>query len=700
MNISTPYRGTIRGVPTGRYPNDLILEIPLLFTRVGTGPTGIVDVVAVKVEIGGVRYELSQDLTLHALSHVPEPGETEASIAGDKIRRRPAAFKPDENDNNPMVMALHAMPADADRAPTLDGSGSVPLIVQLHLLFTNLAPLPIEIRGEAHLAAGLITMAPRPARVTSPILTNANLIALAVVGSLLLLWHSYFNGDVYEQTPIARQMVPALLGSLVTFLGLSVGRIKGWLATLTDTLSVLEYPELHFNPALTRRLSSHWFSAGIGILALASMSIVGWHWSDEASTDAPAKKAGVYDTETGRVVESNRIYRRDLKADPPRFGVVCLDDKGFPAENPMLLAHFRGRAKEPVRFKVVEHDLFADQTTQPTSMEQTGEAWLAAQDLEGWLPALARRLVCEPAFSEPRIVDLEGIENGLVVTPLDTGDPLRKVFQVSREWLWQPADIMEGPIEDARRDFPVYSFSRLFEDRAGVVRGIEAELARFFETRDFEGSQSVVPLSSAIALSTALMEQMGDGRNQKKTLERAILIRSLWRASESRRELEAMDEDLRAIATTVQSLLASDLGPKVDRALFELLLELQAQNEGTKVLHRAAVASSASLPSDKRYPKLLDYLVHALALDAVKDPQFAFFRDEWPSLTLWAGPNEDFGRYLERREEGHSDPTLDFEQIKPRLQELESRIRSASFDLPPEPSAERRTRVPEPARAP
>lgn len=682
MNLSTPYRGTFRRVPTAEHPNDVLLEIPILFTRVSTGPSGLVDVVAVELEMDGIRHDLSQDLTLHALSHVPDDDETigngsAGSICGDTIRRRPASFKPDADDNNAIVIAFHAMPA-ANARPIGIREGRVPVVLQLHLLFTNMAPLPIEIRGEIHVANGVVTLAPRPARVTSPVLTNTNMLALALLSGLLLLWHSFFNGDVYEQTPFAQQMVPALLGSLVTFLGLSVGRIKGWLSALVDTLSVFEYPELHFNPALTRRLSSGWFSAGIGVLAVAAATIIGSHWSVEATPNTP--RTAVYDTATDEIVTNGRIYRRDLRDDPARFAVVCVDEEGRAADDPVVLAYRRPDGKVPVMVKITEVDLFASENADRTTMELSGEAWLHEEEVAGEIPDLVRRILCQPALSEPLV--LPGVD-GLVIKPIETGDPLRQEMEVSREWIWEPAEVMENPIADARRKFPNYEFTELFERRDDVLAEIDAGITAFLATRDHEGTPSVVPVSCSIALSTALLDEVGSGKDQKRTSERALLVRSLWRSTADRRERNASNAELQGIASAVGKLLENDLGTKVDRVLLELVLELQSQHEGTDVLHRSTVAAWKGEPSEHRYPRVLDYLVHALALDAVEGPPFEFLREEWPSLQRWAGPNGDLGNRLEIRNvlrDDGIDPTLDFDAIKRRLRHLEVRIQSAGLD--------------------
>lgn len=480
-------------------------------------------------------------------------------------------------------------------ADPLPRDGKVPMVLQLHLLFTNMAPVPIEIRGEVHPASGLVTLDPRPERVTSPVLTNANLIALGVLCSLLFAWHTFFNDDVYEQTRFAQQMIPALLGSLVTFLGLSVGRIKGWLGALVDTLSVLEYPELHFNPALTRRVGTRWFSAGVGIFAVAAAVLVGWHWSVEASTES--SKLAIYDTTTRKVVENDRIYRRAMRDDPGRFGLVCVDGEKHPANNPYLLAHL-GAGEE-------------------------GDVWVEVQVRDDEEPAA------------------------------------------------------DGPLDEAKDRLQPLTFSQLFDQRDDLVETIEHDLALFFESGDFESARSTVPLETVIALSNTLLAQIEGTKPREKALERSILLRGLWRASAERHGQDADDAQLAGISRSTGELLRRGLGWKTERALFEMLLELQCQYEAVETLHRAAVTPWASMDSKSRYPKLLDYLVAALARDAMKEPQQAFFAEEWAALRRWAWPDGDFGRMLENRghtRRGGPDPVIDWDQVKQRVETFETRV--------------------------
>lgn len=713
MNIDTPYRGTIRRAPAGDRGPGWMLEIPLLFTRVGTGPTGLLDIVLVELKVDDVSYDLCQALSLHSLDHVIIEGDRRSSIAGDMIRKRPVPFRPDDQDNNALVAVMHTT-TDDDRAVADPPKRSrLPVSVRMQLLFTNLSSVTIEVRGEARTGDGTITLERPPQRVTSAVLTTTNLAALGCVVGLLLLWNVWLNSDVYGQTPFARQLVPALLGSLVTFLGLSVGRIKGWLATLVDTLSVLKFPELHFNPSLTRSLSTRWSSIGIGLIVAASGGLMGWFWSQEAPQGPDS--VALYDADKKTIVRNERVYRRDLRAEPPRFGWVCIDDEERPPSDPFILGYYRGSengADDEVTFGIIERRVFAAETSVPMPTKLTGRGWLAAEARQDRLPSLMRAILCDSSFTEPQVKPDPSGKGTFVVRPTKSETRYQE-FEVSREWIWEPDQIYSAestdsflayastsPIYAALADFPGYKFPEFFEQREALLAQLDGRLRAFFAERDSANAPSRVPIATVIAVTKRLLKDVDDGKSQKKTMERAVLIRSLWRASNDRQERDATGADLVEVAWSIERLLGSDLGGKVDRTLFELLLELQVQNERTNVLHLAATEPWRLKPWKDRLPKIYDYLIHSLDMEATNEPQFSFFKELWPDLTRSGAELADALQERDATRPDDGDPTIDFAALRPRLYDLEQRIVEADTPLLPDTPQNSNQSAPTPARTP
>lgn len=667
MDIVTTVPGTMRLARGDDGAARYFVELPLLFTRVATGPSGIADVMIPEVKVNGASFEVVGSPRVHGLHVSNGDDDRSDSIAGEQIRQRPISFRPNDDGNNALVLVFEVVPTGDENGMVSQAPSAAQNDVELsvYVVFSNLATLRFRLNAQFASRTGRLLL-DQPIREASPLLTNSNLVVLCGVVLLLITWNTWWNVDVYEQkATLSQKTVAALTGALLTFVGLSLGRIKAWLATLTDTVSVLKYPELHLNPALARSLSKRWFSVGLGGMTLLAGGLVVSNWSFETPQVADLV---LYDTESEVVVPKDyqRIDGAAL-SDPRRFGWICLPEENARPASPVMLAYIgEGRRIEEIQFGVEYRTIHALDNP-PETLTKSGLKWLKSQNGASELHDVMGQVLCGEELSEPTLI------GDVFVESEETGDPLNRRYVISEQRIWEAVDVFEWLLEARREHLKALDFRHLFRDREDLLAKVSAVLEGRFADGDHPSHKSIVPVADVLTVTRAQLADIGSPRLEDKAIERSIALRALWRVTGDRRDRPPESSELRGIANAIERLLSVYRSWQMERALYELLLELQAQNPGSmeSLAHKAAIKPWNDLSdSSHRYPRLLDYLTVAAITRAIGDPQRQFLEQEWDRLVLWAGPHRRLSELLVKRERERGDRAINLQTLEEEVARL------------------------------
>lgn len=288
------------------------VTVPLVFSDLDSGPPGML-----QVAFGSPRKDIVITGPTRVFPYeVGEHGDLRCSGSG--IGKRPVVFQDDGTGKNTLVfetsIRFHASDSDSR------------LRLSLLVTFTNLAFLSIPLRLDVQHASGVLNVVveDRPVRGRWPALVNLALVSGTLVALGLLARH--LDSDVYATRSALRNaaVLSAIAGSALTFLGLSLGRVRAWIAAFSSFLSVLRWPELHLNPSLLRVLQKR----STIVLSLAVAGTACWFGWQSRSVEVPEiEGATLIDQERGgRPVTQLRILRTDLnRPQLRRFVYVCSD---------------------------------------------------------------------------------------------------------------------------------------------------------------------------------------------------------------------------------------------------------------------------------------------------------------------------------------------------------------------------------------
>ncbi len=660
MNIESTHRGVIHEVLNTDRPK-LEVELPVLFTKIATGPTGIAEALVTNISVSNIEFHAA-DLTIFSLAVKIEDNGGFATIAGEAIKRRPIKFQPDGRGNNPLVLAFSAYPREKpDSLEIIPKAPNQPVEIELELLFTNLSRLRLLVFGERIPGTGSLVIRKIRRKDTAG-LTTFNLIGLCVLAGLLL-WSSISSTvDVYDQQGAAFQkIIIALTGSVLTFVGLSLGRIRSWFAVLTDGPAVARFPEMHLDLSSFRGISSSAWT--VVLLLLAGLS--GWvaydNWSEKPMIPSGLQ---LYDREKEQFVSDQRLYRKHLGEGKSRFAIVCTaEDEQVAGSGPISLGFLRpGSIIEPIMFKIEYLPTIGDEHR--TELELSGEDWLSTEGL-GSIQSLVKEALCGPAFETEKV-----LKDGSVAKLQDTGKAMERHLLVTSQRMWQASEILAW-LEGFKSSLRGSDFGEVFNRRTEHLQNLTESLEEAL------GPSGLVPFDEIQTLTMNYLGQIGGVRHQKKAIERSVILRGLWRATVEKRDRPPRQPEIEAVALALQDLLRRDLGWKVERAILEFLFEIQAQNPGNtgRLLHEAAVGPWVALENNQRFPRLCDYLIAGVSLDALGKPQQDFLRHLYSEFKTWAGPEVKLAEFLLKREEKErSDPGINREDVLSRAAMLEAQM--------------------------
>lgn len=328
MNIIQKYSGSCRiccglsecDFKTDYSPNNKCLQmsIPFVFTEISTVDAGISQVRATGAYTNELKFKI--------ISRVIVRPFEENCNSDTIIKSRPIRLNSvDKTDNNPLVFTFCIEPINSEISLTnfrrqIDGNK---ITIEIDITFSNLSTVILEVIVVPNLSSSELRILTINRVTTSyRAVFNLFLLILYVIG--VTCWSYYLNSNIYQQNPTSAKIFGLLLGSFVTFLGLSLIQIKNWIKTIANISGLLKYPEIHLPP------STHKFFMSITgmIVILIFISFTGYLTYSEHSLSIPTRflnnDFAIYDSHKRIYLDEKvkRIYLKDFKINSKRFKVV------------------------------------------------------------------------------------------------------------------------------------------------------------------------------------------------------------------------------------------------------------------------------------------------------------------------------------------------------------------------------------------
>ncbi|MFS4447601.1 hypothetical protein [Maribacter sp. 2307UL18-2] len=297
------------------------IEIPITFTDVDNGPKTISNVSINNILIDKESYASVSNPSFHSYKKVFGKKNISGDNMGDSFD-----LKDDEAQNKNAILVIKFLFDDSENSieKLKQNQGQIDFKIDLSIDFIDTQRLDLTYSGTiVNISAGKISN-PNINRKGSIFLTQINLISLFVFIGLLSVWNYGLNKSIYLESSgfFSHDFFTTAIAILATFLGLSLRKLKSFLAVFTKTFSFFKFPELHLSLEQFRGLSSKQWSFMLIGLALLSGYIIYSNWSYEITL--VNSDFHIYDNKKGTIIdltENKRIYRKHLK-DSSRFKII------------------------------------------------------------------------------------------------------------------------------------------------------------------------------------------------------------------------------------------------------------------------------------------------------------------------------------------------------------------------------------------
>lgn len=311
-----PLDGRIREKP--EIDGHWTLEIPIAFTHVSTGPQGILQFT---IESRDLAVSLVGEQTVHPFS----PSAMSVATVG-KIASRPIVFQDEQNGSNRLVFVSDARPAP--------GHESLPETLRLAIKLTLSNHGFVRIPITATSVDGVLEIRTDEVGAFGRVLPLLN---LSLIASGVLLLHEVLLPDLDRLVPSpeeepylpTRAALQTGLGVLLSFLGLSIGRLRSLFSFITNPMGIFKWPELHLEPVLLRLFRSPLMAILLGVMFVAELMLI-----HEIKFPIPEPPPGSYLMHRGKRLEiegKERVaIRRGRRTED--FTVYC-GENGFPLGN-------------------------------------------------------------------------------------------------------------------------------------------------------------------------------------------------------------------------------------------------------------------------------------------------------------------------------------------------------------------------------
>lgn len=323
MNIDKDLNGTCHLICTidesqfysgkKRTKNNCIqLNIPITFTEVSSVAQGINQIYLQKASL-----ENSEELQI--LTKVQAyPYSHNSNTARPKIDY-PVLFQNiDGNDNNPLSFEMclsrsmnsgDTILNDDELLNYFDGK-NIELIVSFKLI--NQSNLILKIQVIPHLKSNLLEVISIEKENRSRT-TTTNFFLMFLLLFIGAFWCYYLNRDLYLKESVIDEVQFFILGSVLTFFGLSTTHIKSWYRTFANFKGFFKFPEFHLPlntlHAFRSKVTFFLFVSMLGV----SCFLIWSEWSVSLPV-LPSKEFKIYDSIDTHFLSPDikRVYFKDV----------------------------------------------------------------------------------------------------------------------------------------------------------------------------------------------------------------------------------------------------------------------------------------------------------------------------------------------------------------------------------------------------
>ena len=172
--------------PTSRiYPSktnisERWIELPVLFKRIATGPSGLMDVIVRSVKIGDEHPPVVRQPSIFSFNRNEDPDTGTVSLRGAQIGERPLHFRADQEGDNMLVFAF-LIGLDEGQWNTLPEVTSVQ--ITLSLIFSTFVSLDLVVNADLARSTGVLAF-DKLHRKEKAHMVIANLAILSLVTGL------------------------------------------------------------------------------------------------------------------------------------------------------------------------------------------------------------------------------------------------------------------------------------------------------------------------------------------------------------------------------------------------------------------------------------------------------------------------------------------------------------------------------------
>ena len=539
--------------------------------------------------------------------------------------------------------------------------------ITLSLIFSTFVSLDLVVNADLARSTGVLAF-DKLHRKEKAHMVIANLAILSLVTGLVFYWNLKLNADVYQQsTAFSQKAISAFMGALFTFLGLSLARVKAWVATFTEIVAVVRYPELHLNLTLYRGFSSPIWSILLLIGTLSIASLIYNNWSVRLPHDNDWK---VYDSQEKKLVEYSRVYLDDLneKYDNQwRFWVVCKESGQHTDEVPMPLAYVKSYSRIDSLLVKVRYYKGRDIKTPERILDMTAIEWIKQTGMSSGIEFTqdVEEVLCSPQTTKPKVTTSD---RKVDVTRIDDEGSFLLDIRDQSEFNEHNIKEWEDAFKKTYFKMGRRKIASLYPRRDSLVKQGMKQLQKQIESVD-----GLVSLETLKHVSLRYIDEMDEG--SRPAFERSLQLKSLWLGLYMYLQKNPNVALVEMITDSLTAKLAKGWHWRIERAMMEFLLELQSLTDEDEVIHKAILNTWSDLPDSTQIPKLYDYLVVAAMsniLEINDSEQFVFFQAKWQPMKDRLG-RDNLLEYLEYRERWERSGQKTVTQLSERLKAFRRR---------------------------
>ncbi|TMU54825.1 hypothetical protein [Flagellimonas algicola] len=665
MKIHSNYEGCIG---KGSSDNQLDVELPIIFKNFKSGPEGLASITAVSSKINSKQFSTATTVSIHPYS-AHNDGTT---IAGEPILSRPINFQSNINSTDNLLVFKFSIqaPTDFDYDSHLENDNNAEFVLGFN--FTNFQNVEISISCQ------LSNSPKHKLKITSVFRTKKNKQVLLNLGGLTLLsillvyWNTKYNDDVYLSGTWDQKTIAYITGSVLTFFGLSMRKLKSHLFNFESLKSLIEYPELHLNLELYQSLNTKAWTRVLLVVSLIILFIVSFNWSVEVQNKS---NFIIYDDDKDSIVNSKSIYSRHIIQNPERFILICNETNQRIPNNPYKLGKIKLNGK--VQFNSLEVKFFEGRNVdipEDTDKKNVNEWDFTANLFEQGISL--DKIICGKSRELPM-----KIGNINIIPEYDKSNKLRIIN------LRQKQEIELSQLEKEIKKFKTENFGNktaieIYRDRENMISKLETKLKEKI-------GNNIVRYEDINHITISMLDEVLDKDHKKRAIERNVLLSAFWKATKDARKRTPYGNEIEAICDNAKRLFEKDFGTESNRSIAEFLLEVYRLNSGTsEAPHNYIVKYWINRPSktaEDLKNEINDKMLHYLAILALKGEEnlekvLEFFNSNFANITEYNGRQRNIYKLiLEDRELKNSGSLVWNESKKNKLKEIiEKLLQTAS----------------------